>query len=124
MTTYLPFVSTRREIICIQRIRKLTELNGKPTPWEYSFELKTHARNFVLLCPTAEERDLWVNGFKRILKVPIIDPNFVPMGVMTKNMLNLHEQVVMTEGNNVAASASAKQPLKKIESIEETKEDD
>ena len=55
----------------------------------------------MLFCPTAEERDLWVNGFNRVMQIPVIDPNFVPMGAMTKQQLNLHEQVVMTEGNEV-----------------------
>ena len=38
----------------------------------------------MLFAPTAEERDLWVNGFNRVMQIPVIDPNFVPMGVMTK----------------------------------------
>ena len=59
-------------------------VDGKACPWQYSFELKTHARSFMLFAPTAEERDLWVNGFNRVMQIPVIDPNFVPMGVMTK----------------------------------------
>ena len=55
----------------------------------------------MLFAPSAEERDLWVNGFNRVMQVPVIDPNFVPMGVMTKSQLNTHEQVIMTDGNNV-----------------------
>jgi len=61
-----------------------TDIDGKEPPWMYSFELKTHARSFMLFCPTAEERDLWVNGFNRVMQIPVIDPNFVPMGAMTK----------------------------------------
>lgn len=74
----------RREIICIQRIKTLEKVDDKKTPWQFSFELRTHARSLLLLAPTAEERDLWVNGFNRILQIPVIDPNFVPMGMMTK----------------------------------------
>ena len=57
----------RREIICIQRIQTIAEFDGKATPWTFAFELKTHARSFLLFAPTAEERDLWVNGFNRVL---------------------------------------------------------
>lgn len=78
-------------------------MNDKKTPWQFSFELRTHARSLFLLAPTAEERDLWINGFNRILHIPVIDPNFVPMGMMTRAQLNqnLHEQFIATEGNNV-----------------------
>ena len=50
------------------------------------------------------------------------------MGVMTRVLLNMHEQVVMTEGNNVSlgntASGVKLHTLKQFPSIEETKEDD
>lgn len=100
----------RREIICIQRIKTLEKVDDKKTPWQFSFELRTHARSLLLLAPTAEERDLWVNGFNRILQIPVIDPNFVPMGMMTKAQLNqnLHEQFMATEGNNVTGANMSK----------------
>ena len=34
----------------------------------------------MLFAPNQEERDLWVNGFYRILRIPIADENFIPMG--------------------------------------------
>ena len=55
----------------------------------------------MLFAPSAEERDLWVNGFNRLMQIPVIDPNFMPMGQITKSQLNLHEQVTITDGNNV-----------------------
>ena len=67
----------------------------------------------MLFAPTAEERDLWVNGFNRVMQIPVIDPNFVPMGVMTKQQLNLHEQIMQTEGNNVQTDpVNLKAPVK------------
>ena len=62
----------------------------------------------MLFAPTAEERDLWVNGFNRVMQIPVIDPNFVPMGVMTKQQLNLHEQIMQTEGNNMHTDPASK----------------
>ena len=82
------YLFVRREIICIHRIKKITEIGGREPPWYFSFELKTHDRSFILFAPTIEERDLWVNGFNRILQIPVIDPNFVPMGNLTKSQLN------------------------------------
>ena len=58
-------------------------------------------RNYTLYAPTKEERDLWVNGISRILRVPVTDPEFVPMGAVSKAQINLHQQVMQTEGNNV-----------------------
>ena len=60
----------------------------------------------MLFAPSAEERDLWVNGFNRLMQIPVIDPNFMPMGQITKSQLNLHEQVTITDGNNVPVGNS------------------
>ena len=81
----------RSSIICIQNIKTMTEIDGKSCPWYYSFELKTHSRSFQLFAVSPEERDLWVNGFNRLLSIPVIDPNFVPMGVITKSHMTIHE---------------------------------
>ena len=54
----------------------------------------------MLFAPTLEERDLWVNGFHRVLNIPVHDKSFVPMGVISRDQLNLHEHVMQTEGNN------------------------
>ena len=40
------------------------------------------------------------------MQIPVIDPNFMPMGQITKSQLNLHEQVTITEGNNVPVGNS------------------
>ena len=70
--------------------------------WRFSFELKTNARIYKLYAPTSEERDLWVNGFNRVLRIEVIDPDFEPMGAVTRTEINLHQQVMQTEGNNMA----------------------
>ena len=67
-------------------------MDGKQCPWWYSFELKTHSRSFLLFAYTPEERDLWVNGINRILQVPVIDTNFVPMAVITKSHMQMGNQ--------------------------------
>ena len=94
----------KTSIICIQNIKTITETDGKTCPWWYSFELKTHARSFLLFAFTPEERDLWINGFNRLLQIPVIDTNFVPMAIITKSHMQHMQsldQVTMTEGNNL-----------------------
>jgi len=54
---------------------------------------------YILFAPTQEERDLWVNGINRLLGVAVNDPMYLPIGTLTKQSLNLHNEVVMTEGN-------------------------
>ena len=61
---------------------------NKQIPWKYSFELKTHQRDYELFAPSQEERDLWVNGFNRILAVPVFDDSFVPMGIVSKQTID------------------------------------
>ena len=56
------------DMVCISDIR-ISE--DKLAAWKYQFELKTKSRSYTLFAPTAEERDLWVNGFKRIYGVPV-----------------------------------------------------
>ena len=41
--------------------------------------LKTKKRVYVLYAPTEEERVLWLNGFSRLLGVPVNDPYFTPL---------------------------------------------
>ena len=89
----------RNEILYLQRVTR-HKVNIADLPWKFSFELKTTSRTYVLFAPNQEERELWVNGFHRILGVPIADPNFTPMGVVTKGDLQMHEEVTMTDGNN------------------------
>jgi hypothetical protein len=52
---------------------------------------------FALYAPTKEERDLWVNGIHRILKIPVKDPMFKAMGIMRRNQLMA--EVAPTEGS-------------------------
>ena len=85
-------------------------------PWIYSFDLKTVERVYTLYAPTKEERDLWVNGISRILRVPVTDPDFVPMGAVSKAQINLHQQVMQTEGNNMHEDYNNK---KKRDTIQE-----
>ena len=40
-------------------------------PYKYWFTLVTASRDYKLFAPTREERDLWVEGFYRLLFVPI-----------------------------------------------------
>jgi hypothetical protein len=80
--------------------KKVNEMPDNACPWGWSFELKSKGRSFLLFAPTEEERDLWVNGFHRLLGVPVNDLNFEPMAVMTKtDMLNHQNEVMQTEGD-------------------------
>ena len=74
----------RKEIICIMKIGILDKVDGIHTPWQFSFELKTQTRNYLFLCPTEEERDLWINGLNRILQIPVLGNSFTLMGKLTK----------------------------------------
>ena len=80
---------------------KIQLIQPLKTPWSFSFELKTNQRIYKLYAPTAEERDLWVNGFNRVLRVEVVDDDFEPMGAITRTEINLHQQVMQTEGNNM-----------------------
>ena len=42
---------------------------------------------YDLFALTSEERDLWVNGLSRILKIEVMDPGFVPTGHLTRAKL-------------------------------------
>ena len=64
-------------------------------PWKYSFELKTQHRVYVLFAPNQEERDLWVNGFYRLLRVPIADENFIPMGTPNIEVAKISEESLL-----------------------------
>jgi len=58
-------------------------------PWKYSFELETKGRSYVLYAPTLEERDLWVNGIRRLINLPVKDPCFRPMQMVSKASLHM-----------------------------------
>ena len=70
------FTYGRAELLCIQSIRTVTEVEGKVVPWNFSFTIKTAKRSLMLFAPTSEERDIWVECFNRLFKVPILDPVF------------------------------------------------
>ena len=80
--------------------KKVNDIADNACPWGWSFELKSKGRSFLLFAPTEEERDLWVNGFHRLLGVPVNDLNFEPMAVMTRqDMANHQNEVMQTEGD-------------------------
>ncbi len=56
-------------------------------PWKWYFELKTRDRTYMLYAATEEERELWINGFHRIIKLPVKDPHFQVMGALTKEQI-------------------------------------
>ena len=41
-----------------------------------------------------------MNGFNRVLRVEVADEAFSPMGAISRTEINLHQQVMATEGNN------------------------
>ena len=43
----------------------------------------------MLYAPTEEERVLWLNGFSRLLGVPVNDPYFTPLESSSTTSLNL-----------------------------------
>ena len=65
--------------MCIKNLDKLNQLQGKECPWNFCFELETHERSFFLFARSAEERDLWVNGFHDLMGIPVHDSNFMPI---------------------------------------------
>ena len=95
----------RKDVICLQNVKHVLQdekksLFGSNETWKYSFELKCQDRTYKLFAPTEEERDLWVNGFNRVLRVEVADEAFSPMGAISRTEINLHQQVMATEGNN------------------------
>jgi hypothetical protein len=38
----------------------------------------------MLYAATEEERDLWIDGLHRIIKLPVRDPFFKPMGLINR----------------------------------------
>ena len=86
------------DVVCLQRVTTFVEVKG--LGWNFPFELRTTGRIYVLFAGTSEERDLWVNGLRRILSIKVNDLHFRPMALLTKKDINLHDQVIMTEGNN------------------------
>ena len=91
----------KNNILNIQKLSRAVTSEYSDMPWKFSFEIKTTERLYCLFAPTQEERDLWVNGINRLMGIPVKDSQFVPMGFVNKADLNLHDQVVMTEGNVV-----------------------
>ena len=83
----------------IVSIDEIKEEEKTEAPWNYSFELNTKSRTYVLYAASREERDLWVNGFFRIMSVPVTDRKFKPMTMLTKESAH-HDEVIETEGNN------------------------
>jgi hypothetical protein len=101
------------DIVCLQKIGGV--LSNLDCPYKFSFEIKTSKRIYQLYAPTAEERDLWVFGINRIMNVPVDDPSFTPLKMITGRD---SETILNTEGNNNSqrqASAS------KINVVEESK---
>ena len=87
----------------IVSIDELKSEEGKTeSPWHYSFELNTKHRTYVLYAASREERDLWVNGFFRIMGVPVTDSKFKPMTMISR--ASAHDEVIETEGNNDVGS--------------------
>ena len=76
-----------KDVICLQRVTTYVEIKG--LDWNFPFELRTTTRTFVLFAATSEERDLWVNGLHRILKIKVSDINFRPMPLTTKKEIEL-----------------------------------
>ena len=74
------------DLICIHNLKINPQIPDCPNI--YSFDLKTKRRSYTLYAPTAEERDLWVNGFRRFFQVPVIDAKFRPMEMLTRDSLN------------------------------------
>ena len=58
----------------------------------------------MLYAPTLEERDLWVNGIRRLINVPVKDPFFKPMQPVSKTSLHMTKQYTMCEGSNDSGS--------------------
>ena len=80
----------RGEFICIKNIAKIYRLAGKECPWNYCFELQTTSRSFILFGRTCEERDLWVNGFHRLMGIPVRDSKFEPVeGMLQRKIASL-----------------------------------
>lgn len=75
------------DLVCIQSIGQRPDRNDHNAPWKAYFELRTNYRTFKLYAPNDEERDLWINGFHSILKLPVSDPCFKPLGLITKQTM-------------------------------------
>ena len=58
----------KNEIECIKNFRHISNSEKDP-PWKFAFDLVTVSRTFTLFALNRDERNLWVNGFKRILGV-------------------------------------------------------
>ena len=76
-----------KDILCLERVTTFVKIKG--LDWNFPFELRTATRTYVLFAPTNEERDLWVNGLHRIVKIGVNDVNFRPTGLLTKKDINL-----------------------------------
>ena len=80
-----------------------------------------------MFAPTEEERDLWVNGFNRVLRVEVADAAFSPMGAVSRAEINLSSQIMATEGNNAHDDDFRSRPKRKDKGheppLEELKEE-
>ena len=77
------FISDLEYVQNISRPPDTAEQHAQ-APWKWYFELKTRSRVYMLYAATEEERDLWVDGLHRIIKLPVKDPFFKPMGLINR----------------------------------------
>ena len=60
-------------IVCITNIEENEKgpVAKSGEKWMHKFELRTTERTYELFAKNEEERDIWVNGFQRIHKIPV-----------------------------------------------------
>ena len=114
----------------IENLREHSGANDCPMQkngerWFYSFELKTKDRIYILYAANKEERDLWVNGFKRLHGIPVIDTSFTPMEMVTRDTVreNAHVEEWKEDANAVKSGQISLRSIPEDDPREESKEE-
>ena len=120
-----------RDIEYIEKLREHTGSNDCPQHksgerWLYSFELKTKNRVYILYAANKEERDLWVDGFKRLHGVPVLDQSFTPLERITHSQVlenaNVKEEKKV-EKREVVSELASLRSIPSDDDQEESKEE-